>query len=126
MARQAEHTRSTGSSHNLQLFSERSDQALVKEYRRGSQSALDALMLRYHQFVRLKASSYFLAGGDSEDLIQETMIQLMQTKDLVLRPGGFVLRVFHSLLRSPAAAEAPRQDRFRAGQHVRGPAVRGS
>ncbi len=76
MARQAEHTRSTGSSHNLQPFSERSDQALVQEYRRGSQSALDALMLRYHQFVRLKASSYFLAGGDSEDLIQEGMLGL--------------------------------------------------
>ena len=33
-------------------------------------------MLRYHQFVRLKASSYFLAGGDSEDLIQEGMLGL--------------------------------------------------
>ena len=33
-------------------------------------------MLRYHQFVRLKASSYFLAGGDSEDLIQEGMVGL--------------------------------------------------
>jgi RNA polymerase sporulation-specific sigma factor len=33
-------------------------------------------MLRYHQFVRLKASSYFLAGGDGEDLIQEGMLGL--------------------------------------------------
>jgi RNA polymerase sporulation-specific sigma factor len=33
-------------------------------------------MLRYHQFVRLKASSYFLAGGDAEDLIQEGMLGL--------------------------------------------------
>ena len=33
-------------------------------------------MLRYHQFVRLKASSYFLAGGDSELLIQEGMVGL--------------------------------------------------
>ena len=37
---------------------------------------MNALMLRYHQFVRLKASSYFLAGGDSEDLIQEGMVGL--------------------------------------------------
>ena len=33
-------------------------------------------MRRYHGFVRLKASSYFLAGGDSEDLVQEGMIGL--------------------------------------------------
>ena len=44
--------------------------------RNGSQAALDTLMKRYTSFVRLKASSYFLAGGDSEDLIQEGMIGL--------------------------------------------------
>jgi RNA polymerase sporulation-specific sigma factor len=31
---------------------------------------------RYHSFVRLKASSYFLVGGDSEDLIQEGLVGL--------------------------------------------------
>src|SRR5450830_1834594 len=76
MARQADHSRSAGSSHNPQPFSESADFALVQAYRRGSQAALDALMLRYHQFVRLKASSYFLAGGDAEDLIQEGMLGL--------------------------------------------------
>ena len=44
--------------------------------RNGSNAALDALMKRYTGFVRLKASSYFLAGGDSEDLIQEGLIGL--------------------------------------------------
>src|SRR5258705_13526639 len=33
-------------------------------------------MRRYHGLVRLKASSYFLAGGDSDDLIQEGLIGL--------------------------------------------------
>jgi RNA polymerase sigma factor (sigma-70 family) len=47
--------------------------------------------------LRLYAQMKFgIKDQDSEDLIQETMIQLMQTKDLVLRPGGFVLRVFHT------------------------------
>ena len=41
-----------------------------------TQQTLDALMKRYQSFVRLKSSSYFLAGGDSEDLIQEGMIGL--------------------------------------------------
>lgn len=44
--------------------------------RNGSQVAVDALMKRYHGFVRLKASSYFLAGGDADDLVQEGMIGL--------------------------------------------------
>ena len=44
--------------------------------RNGSSVALDALIRRYTSFVRLKASSYFLAGGDSEDLIQEGLVGL--------------------------------------------------
>ena len=52
------------------------DLQLVLKARSGSQGALDALMRRYQGFVRLKASSYFLAGGDGDDLIQEGMIGL--------------------------------------------------
>jgi len=52
------------------------DLQLVLKARSGSQAALDALMRRYQGFVRLKASSYFLAGGDGDDLIQEGMIGL--------------------------------------------------
>ncbi len=44
--------------------------------RNGDDSSMDVLMRRYHGFVRLKASSYFLAGGDGEDLIQEGLIGL--------------------------------------------------
>jgi RNA polymerase sporulation-specific sigma factor len=52
------------------------DLQLVVRARNGDQPAMDALIRRYHGFVRLKASSYFLAGGDSEDLIQEGLIGL--------------------------------------------------
>src|SRR6187397_1416737 len=52
------------------------DLQLVMKARNGSQEALDALMRRYTGFVRLKSSSYFLVGGDSDDLIQEGMIGL--------------------------------------------------
>jgi len=37
---------------------------------------MDALLRRYTGFVRLKASSYFIAGGDSDDLIQEGLVGL--------------------------------------------------
>src|SRR5215831_3233036 len=52
------------------------DLQLVLRARNGDNVALDQLMRRYTGFVRLKASSYFLAGGDSDDLIQEGMIGL--------------------------------------------------
>src|SRR5437660_8691078 len=52
------------------------DLQLVVRARNGDGSALDVLIRRYTGFVRLKASSYFLAGGDSEDLIQEGLIGL--------------------------------------------------
>jgi RNA polymerase sporulation-specific sigma factor len=52
------------------------DLQLVLKARNGDGTALDTLIKRYTGFVRLKASSYFLAGGDSEDLIQEGLIGL--------------------------------------------------
>jgi len=52
------------------------DLQLVLKARNGDSQALDALMRRYTTFVRLKASSYFLAGGDNDDLLQEGLIGL--------------------------------------------------
>jgi RNA polymerase sporulation-specific sigma factor len=52
------------------------DLQLVLRARNGDTKAMDTLLRRYTGFVRLKSSSYFLAGGDSEDLIQEGLIGL--------------------------------------------------
>jgi RNA polymerase sporulation-specific sigma factor len=52
------------------------DLQLVLRARNGDPRSMDVLIRRYTGFVRLKASSYFLVGGDSEDLIQEGLIGL--------------------------------------------------
>jgi len=52
------------------------DGFLIALAKTGDPTAYARLMSRYKGFVRLKASSYFLAGGDSEDLIQEGLIGL--------------------------------------------------
>ena len=52
------------------------DLQLVLRARNGDTRSMDVLIRRYTSFVRLKASSYFLVGGDSEDLIQEGLIGL--------------------------------------------------
>src|ERR1044072_4389421 len=52
------------------------DTYLIALAKQGSPDAYDRLVRRYYSFVRLKASSYFLIGGDSEDLIQEGRVGL--------------------------------------------------
>src|SRR5213592_2125479 len=50
------------------------DLQLVLRARNGDDRARDHLIQRYTGFVRMKASSYFIAGGEGEDLIQEGLI----------------------------------------------------
>ncbi|HEX5146148.1 MAG TPA: RNA polymerase sporulation sigma factor SigH [Conexibacter sp.] len=52
------------------------DGFLIALAKQGNPDAYDRLVRRYYGFVRLKASSYFLAGGDSDDLIQEGLVGL--------------------------------------------------
>jgi RNA polymerase sporulation-specific sigma factor len=52
------------------------DGFLIALAKQGQADAYDRLVRRYYGFVRLKASSYFLAGGDSDDLIQEGLVGL--------------------------------------------------
>ncbi len=52
------------------------DGYLIALAKQGDPTAYDRLVRRYHGFVRLKASSYFIAGGDSDDLLQEGMVGL--------------------------------------------------
>jgi RNA polymerase sporulation-specific sigma factor len=52
------------------------DGYLIALAKTGNPDAYDRLVRRYYGFVRLKASSYFLAGGDADDLIQEGLVGL--------------------------------------------------
>lgn len=52
------------------------DGYLIALAKAGDPTAYDRLVRRYYGFVRLKASSYFLIGGDSDDLIQEGLVGL--------------------------------------------------
>lgn len=60
---------------NLELLS---DEILVKESQNGNGRATDVLILRYKSLVKAVARSYFLAGADVEDLLQEGDIGLFK------------------------------------------------
>jgi RNA polymerase sporulation-specific sigma factor len=49
---------------------------LILAAQSGDEGASAALVARYRSFVRCKARSYFLAGADRDDVIQEGMIGL--------------------------------------------------
>ena len=54
------------------------DEFLVALAKNGRTDAYDQLVRRYRRFVRVKSSSYFLLGGDADDLMQEGMLGLFK------------------------------------------------
>ena len=67
------------------------DEALSAMARQGDPEAEETLVKRYTRLVRQLARPFYLAGGDSDDLIQEDMIGLMcgvREYDET-RPAGF-------------------------------------
>ncbi len=54
------------------------DLDLVERVRDGDERSLETLLSRYRNFARSKARSYFLAGSDKEDVVQEGMIGLFK------------------------------------------------
>ena len=57
-------------------YTEQSDEKLVELSQGGDKQATEFLMLRHSGLVRGVARRFFLAGGETEDLIQEGMIGL--------------------------------------------------
>jgi len=53
-----------------------SDEQLLEELNRGDAQIVDYLLEKYKNFVRKKARTMYLVGGDNEDLMQEGMIGL--------------------------------------------------
>ena len=98
------------------------DLQLVLKARNGDSAALDALIRRYTGFVRLKASSYFLAGGDSDDLIQEGMIGLYKAVRRLPPRQGDVVPELRGALRDAADHHGDQDGdplQALAAQHVR-------
>ena len=58
-------------------FNRISDERLCALALAGERSAEETLVLRHTRLVRMCARPFFLAGGDSEDLIQEGMLGLL-------------------------------------------------
>ena len=58
--------------------SESTDEELCRKAADGDRIAEELLVMRYMRLARACARPYFLAGGDSEDLLQEAMFGLLK------------------------------------------------
>lgn len=63
---------------SIDNFASCSDEELAVLAQQGNDRALDYLLSKYRVFVRNKSLSYFIAGADRDDIIQEGMIGLFK------------------------------------------------
>lgn len=90
---------------------EQSDEVLCSLAFSGDRTAEELLAARYSRLVRICARPYFLAGGDSEDLIQEGMIGLLSAirgfqADKEARFGTYAEVCIRNRIRSATKAAA--------------------
>ncbi len=62
----------------MEKYSEYTDEELIELYREGEEGVVEYLMEKYKNLVRSKATSMYILGGDTQDLIQEGMIGLFK------------------------------------------------
>lgn len=70
------------------------DETLARRAIQGDKLAEEELVTRYHWLVRSCARPYFLAGGDSEDLIQEGMMGLLRAIREYAPDKGILFRTY--------------------------------
>ena len=59
-----------------EIYKNVTDEDLVSLAKTGDELATESILKRYKNFVRHRARSYFLKGGDIEDLVQEGVFGL--------------------------------------------------
>lgn len=74
-----------------------SDERLQALYRSGDAAAGNELVVRYRRLVKICIRPYFLAGGDSEDLLQEGMIGLLSAMREYDAGGGASFHTYAEL-----------------------------
>src|SRR5687768_11910779 len=78
-------------------LNELEDTELVARARGGDDRCIEILLARYRNFARSKARSYFLAGSDKEDVVQEGMIGLFKAIRDFEEDTGTPFRAFAEL-----------------------------
>ena len=79
---------------SLETFEYTTDEKLVGKAQAGDKIAEQELLERYSKLVRFCTRKFFLAGGETEDLIQEGMIGLCQAINTYKQTGNEMFKNF--------------------------------
>lgn len=82
------------------------DEQILKKYKNGDEQALDFLLDKYKLLASKKARSYFLAGAESEDLLQEAMLGLYTACRTFDVNSGYEFLPFASMCITSAVLDA--------------------
>lgn len=82
---------------DFDFYNSITDETLCAQVAQGDRAAEETLVLRYSRLVRVCARPFFLAGGDSEDLIQEGMLGLISAIREFQTGRGAQFRTFAEL-----------------------------
>lgn len=61
---------------DLSNYEDLTDDELILQSQSGDEAALETILIRYKPLVYKKSQPYYLAGGDSDDVVQEGLIGL--------------------------------------------------
>ena len=79
------------------MFEDLTDGELIDLHKKGDIDAFPALFDRYRQMIRGLSSSYFLVGGDRDDLMQEGMLGLLKAVNTYNPEAGTAFSTFAHL-----------------------------
>lgn len=51
------------------------DEKVIEVIQSGDHTALNYMMSKYHDLVNMKASKFFMAGAERDDIVQEGLIR---------------------------------------------------
>lgn len=87
------------------MYSELTDEQILKAYKDGDENALDFLLNKYKWLASKIARSYFLVGAESEDILQEAMLGLYSACR-TFETGGASFKSFANLCITRAVQSA--------------------
>lgn len=76
------------------MFEDLSDNELIAIYLKGNDAAFPVILERYKDLVKSISRSYFLVGGDNDDLVQEGVLGLLNAVKTYDATKGATFKTF--------------------------------
>ena len=76
------------------MYEKLSDNELIALHQSGDAEAFPVILERYKELVKSIARSYFLVGGDRDDLVQEGVLGLLKAVNTFDKERGASFKTF--------------------------------